>query len=155
MSSYISQYCKACDMCLHIKAQKCKPFGKLHPLKIPKEQWDVISVNFITELPDSNGFNMTMVIVDLVSKRGHFIPTHTMVMVLGSAWLYLQHVWKLHGLLQFVLSDWGSQSMAEFMHELYRLLGITISSSTAYHPQSPMGRQSMSTKNSNRTSKFS
>jgi hypothetical protein len=35
-----------------------------------------------------------------------------------------------------MLSDRGPQFMAEFMHKLYRLLGITISSFTAYHPQS-------------------
>jgi hypothetical protein len=85
MSCYIGQYCKACDMCLRMKAQKCKPFGELHPLPIPKAQWDVVSVNFITELPDSHGFDAIMVVVDSVSKQRHFIPTHTMVTALGSA----------------------------------------------------------------------
>jgi hypothetical protein len=72
-------------MCLQTKAQKCKPFGKLHPLLIPKARWDIVRVDFITELPDSHGFNATMVVVDSVSKQSHFIPTHTMVMALGSA----------------------------------------------------------------------
>ena len=136
MSCYIGQYCKACDMCLRMKAQKCKPSGKLHPLKILEEWWDVVSVNFITKLPDLNGFDVTMVVVDSVSKRGHFIPTDTTVTALGLVRLYLQHVWKLHGLPWSVLSDQGLQFVAEFMCELYCLLGITISSSTAYHPQS-------------------
>ena len=65
---YIRQYCKACDMCLHMKAQKQKPFGELHPLSIPKVQWDIVSVDFITELPNSHGFDPTMVVVDSVSK---------------------------------------------------------------------------------------
>jgi transposase InsO family protein len=77
-----------------------------------------------------------MVVVDSVSKHSHFIPTHTTITALGSARLYLQNVWKLHGLPRSMLSDRGPQFVAEFMHELYRLLGITISSSTAYHPQS-------------------
>ena len=67
-------------MCLCMKAQKHKPFSELHPLKIPEEQWDVVSVDFITELPDldSHGFDMTMpVVVDSVSKQSHFVPTHT------------------------------------------------------------------------------
>jgi len=55
-------------MCLHTKAQKHKPFGELHPLPVPKAQWDVVSVDFIVELPDSHGFNTTMVVVDSVSK---------------------------------------------------------------------------------------
>jgi transposase InsO family protein len=77
-----------------------------------------------------------MVVVDSVSKRSHFIPTHTTVTALGSARLHLQNVWKLHGLPRSALSDQGPQFVAEFMRELYRLLGITISASTAYHPQS-------------------
>jgi transposase InsO family protein len=35
-----------------------------------------------------------------------------------------------------MLSDRRPQFVAEFMQKLYRLLGITISLSTAYHPQS-------------------
>jgi hypothetical protein len=95
-----------------------------------------VSVNFIVELPDLHGFDATMVVVDSVSKQSHFIPTHTTVTVLGSTRLCLQNVWKLHGLPRSMLSDCGPQFMAEFMHELYCLLGITISSSTANHPQS-------------------
>jgi hypothetical protein len=72
-------------MCLHMKAQKPKPFGKLRPLPIPEVRWDVMSVDFIIELPDSHGFNATMVVVDSVSKRSHFIPTHTIITTLGSA----------------------------------------------------------------------
>jgi hypothetical protein len=118
-----------------MKAQRCKPFGKLHPLAIPKAWWEVVSVDFIIKLPNSHGFNVTMVVVDLVSKRSHFIPTHTMITALGSTRLYLQNVWKLHGLPNSMLSDRGPQFVAEFMRELYCLLRITISSSTAYHPQ--------------------
>jgi hypothetical protein len=50
------------------KAQKRKPFGELHPLPIPEAHWDVVSVDFITELPDSHRFDAAMVVVDLVSK---------------------------------------------------------------------------------------
>jgi hypothetical protein len=34
-----------------------------------------------------------------------------------------------------MVSDCGPQFVAEFMHELYRLLDICMASSTAYHPQ--------------------
>jgi transposase InsO family protein len=58
------------------------------------------------------------------------------VTTLGSARLYLQHVWKLHGLPRLMVSDRGPQFVTEFMRELYHLLGIKVSASTAYHPQS-------------------
>lgn len=135
MLRYIGQYCKACNLCLRTKAPRRKPFCELHPLEIPKACWDIVSVDFITELPILHEFNATMVVVDSVSKRAHFIPTQTTVMALGSAQLYLQHVWKLHSLPWSTLSDHGPQFVSEFMCELYCLLGITILSSTTYHPQ--------------------
>ena len=110
--------------------------GELHPLPIPDERWDRLSVDFIVELPESDGFDAVMNVVDSVSKRAHFIPTHTTVSALGSANLYLQNVWKLHGLPRSVVSDRGPQFVAEFTREVYRMLGIKLAASTAYHPQS-------------------
>jgi transposase InsO family protein len=51
------------------------------------------------------------------------------------ALFFLKEVWKHHGTPQVVLMDRGSQFMAGFMHELYKLLGIKLATSTAYHPQ--------------------
>jgi len=76
-----------------------------------------------------------MMVVDTVFKRVYFIPTHTMVTAEGAARLFLYYVWKLHGLPKHVVSDRGPQFVALFTKELYRLLDIRISSSTAWHPQ--------------------
>src|SRR6266436_5983732 len=76
-----------------------------------------------------------MNVVDSVGKRAHFIPTTTTITALGAARLFLQNVWKLHGLPRSIVSDCGPQFVAEFTRELYRLLGITLSTTTAYHPQ--------------------
>jgi len=76
-----------------------------------------------------------MTVVDSVSKRAHFIPTHTTVTAEGAARLFLHQVWKLHGLPTCVVLDRGPQFVAHFTRELYRLLGIKLASSTAWHPQ--------------------
>jgi len=76
-----------------------------------------------------------MTVVDSVSKRVHFVPTHIIVTVEGAARLFLHHVWKLHGLPKRVVSDCRPQFVASFTKELYRLLGVRLSSSTAWHPQ--------------------
>ena len=76
-----------------------------------------------------------MTVVDSVLKRVHFIPTHMTVTVEGAARLFLHQVWKLHGLLKYVISDHGPQFVAHFTKELYRLLGIKLVSSTVWHPQ--------------------
>jgi hypothetical protein len=109
--------------------------GELHPLPIPTHRWEAVSVDFITELPESHGYDAIMSVVDFAGKRAHFLPTHTTVTALGAARLYLKDVWKLHGLPNSMTSDRGSQFVADFTRELYRLLGIKIRASTAYHPQ--------------------
>jgi len=102
---------------------------------VPDAQWDTLSVDFVVELPESSGHDAVMTVVDAVSKRVHLIPTHTTVIAEGTARLFLHYVWKLHGLLKRIVSDRGPQFIALFTKELYRLLGIRLSSSTAWHPQ--------------------
>jgi len=135
MSRYVGMYVSHCDLCLHTKIQRRLPTGELQLLPIPEECWDVISMDFILELPESGGYDSIMVAIDSAGKRSHFVETVTTVTAAGAANLYLRNVWKLHSLLRKVISDCGLQFVAAFMKELYRLLGIEAATSTAYHPQ--------------------
>jgi len=92
-------------------------------------------MDFVVELPESSRHDAVMTVVDSVSKRVHFVPTHTMVTAEGAARLFLHHVWKLHSLPKCVVSDHRPQFVASFTKELYRLLGVRLSSSTAWYPQ--------------------
>src|SRR6202161_1858165 len=106
-----------------------------NPVPILDAPWDTISVDFIVELPESNGKDAIMVVVDSVTKRSHLVSTVTTLSAARSAQLYLRHIWKHHGLPKKVVSDRGLQFVAEFTKELYRLLGVKLATTTAYHPQ--------------------
>ena len=95
----------------------------------------MLSIDFVIELPLSSSHNTVMTVVDSVSKRAHFIPTHTTVTAEEVARLFLHQVWKLYGLPKCVISDHGPQFVACFTKELYCLLGIKLVSSMAWHPQ--------------------
>ena len=95
----------------------------------------MFSVDFIVKLLLSSGHDAVMTVMDSVSKQAYFILTHMMVTVEGAARLFLHQVWKLYGLLKYVISDRGPQFIARFTRELYHLLGIKLASSTAWHPQ--------------------
>jgi hypothetical protein len=114
MSHYIGQYAKTCDLCLWTKVQRHCPIRELHPLPIPENRWDIISVDFIGELPDLHGHDVIMNVVDSVGKRAHFIPTNTTITALGAARLFLQNVWKLHGLSYSIVSNRSLQFVVEF-----------------------------------------
>ena len=89
MSRYIGKYVSTCDMCLRTKSVRQPPTGELHPLPIPDAPWDTISMDFIVELPESNGKDTIMVVVDSVTKRSHFISTVTTLSAAGTVQLYL------------------------------------------------------------------
>jgi len=135
MSRYISQYVSTCDLCLRTKPWRHSPVGELQLLSVPDARWDTLSVDFVVKLPEFSGHDAIMTVVDAVSKRVHFIPTHTTVTAEGAARLFLHYVWKLHSLPKCVISDHGPQFVALFTKELYRLLDIRTSFSTAWHPQ--------------------
>jgi hypothetical protein len=135
MLQYIGTYCRTCDLCLCTKKDCRTPLGELQPLPVPTTLWQMVSVDFITELPEAHGFDAIMVVVDILGKCAHMILTHTTITAAGSAQLYLTHVWKLHRLPEAMLSDCGPQFVVEFMCELYRLLDICMALLTAYHPQ--------------------
>jgi hypothetical protein len=135
MSRYIGQYTATCDPCLRTKAHKRLPTGYLKPLLTPDTRWHMISVDFIVELPESDGHNAVMVVVDSLTKRAHFLPINTTITAEGSARQFRDNVWKLHGLPTCTISDRGPQFTAAFTAEVYRLLGIKAAKTTAYHPQ--------------------
>jgi hypothetical protein len=135
MSCYIGIYVKHCDLCNWTKVQCRRPNGELHPSETPEAPWDTISVDFIVELPESHAYDAIMCVVNSLTKCAHFIPMHTTLNAEGTALLFLKELWKHHGMPQVVISDGGPQVIAEFTHELYKLLGIKLALSTAYHPQ--------------------
>jgi hypothetical protein len=135
MSCYIGPYIKTCDLCNRMKVQRQQPIGELHPSETPEVPWDTISVNFIVELPESHGYDTIMCVVDSLTKRTHFILTHTTINTEGTALLFLKEVWKHHGTPQVVVSDRGPQFVTTFTHKLYKLLGIKLAMSMVYHPQ--------------------
>src|SRR5258707_9602044 len=135
VSRYVTKFIAGCDACNWTKTFPMQKVGKLIPNKVPDQCWQVISIDMIRELLDSKGYNAILVVVDCLSKQIHAIPTVTSLDSAGVAWLFLEHIWHHHGLPEEVISDRGPAFISNFSHELAALLGVKLTPSTSYHPQ--------------------
>jgi len=76
-----------------------------------------------------------MVVVDWVSKIGHFIGLHENATGKVVADTFVREVWKLHGLPTEIISVMDAKFSGELWESLCKRLGVKRRMSTAYHPQ--------------------
>ena len=107
----------------------------LQPLPIPQSIFSNVSKDFIERLPKSSRKNVILVVVDRFTKYGHFIPLSHPFDVTIMATAYLDHVFKLHGNPTSIVSDRGPTFLSRFWQELFKLQGVVLHLSFAYHPQ--------------------
>jgi len=87
------------------------------------------------KLPVVAGKNAILVVCNRLSKMTYFVAMTEGTLAEGLARLLWDNVWKLHGLPESIVSDRGSQFVAELTKELNRMLGIKMKLSMAFHPQ--------------------
>jgi len=134
MERDIRKYCSECDNWQRTKAPRHAKHGLLHQLELACKPWTHISMDFITDLPESEGATIILVVVDRFTKMAHFIPIKKNDSP-TVARAYLENVWKYHGVPEDVVSDRDPTFTGSFSTDLYNYLGIERSMSTAYHPQ--------------------
>ncbi|SJL18318.1 uncharacterized protein ARMOST_21904 [Armillaria ostoyae] len=115
----VEAYVKGCETCQRTKSNTQAKPAPLHPNAIPTEPWTHISIDMVTGLPDSNGHDALLVIVDRFSKAIILVPCNVELSAEGWARILRDHVYARHGMPQVVISDRGPQFNA----------------STAFHPQ--------------------
>ena len=131
----VGKYVERCDLCQRMKNRIEELAGKLKLSEVPQKTWTHLTVDFITKLPVVAGKDTILVVCDRLLKITHFVAMTEGTSAEGLARLLRNNVWKLHGLLESVVSDRGSQFVAELTKELNRMLGIKTKLSMAFHPQ--------------------
>ncbi|KAI2664442.1 Transposon Tf2-6 polyprotein [Labeo rohita] len=128
-------FVKACTACNTAKVPRRLPAGLLQPLPVPQRPWSHIAVDFVTDLPVSNGHTTVLSVVDRFSKACRFIPLPKLPTALETAEILCNWVFRLYGLPEDIVSDRGPQFTSRLWANFFRQLGVNVSLTSGYHPQ--------------------
>src|SRR5437868_5269981 len=135
MRETIKRYVKNCDACQWTKVVWHAPYGLLQPNEAPSTPWKSISMDFITDLPESGGHDAILVVIDRLTKMSHFIPCRKDIDAKQFAIVFLKKIFRLHGLPRDIITDRGSIFTSEMWKEITTKLNIERRLSTPFHPQ--------------------
>ena len=137
MSTFLHRFIAGCANCQVAKVNTHPMVPGLSPLAIENPlPFSSTSVDLITGLPDSHGYDSIMVVVDHGLTKGvMYCPCTKNIDSEGVAQLFFNNVFPQFSLHSKVISDRGPQFALAFTQELARLLQYNIALSTAYHPQ--------------------
>ena len=137
MHDEIAKYVRGCELCQRCKSASGKPIGEIMPLPVPHRTWEDISMDFVGPLPKtSRGHDFILVVVDRLSKMGHFVPCKSDITGPQLAELYVSNIFRLHGLPKSIVTDRGTQFLNEWNAALMKLVGTKHCVTSSYHPQS-------------------
>ncbi len=109
MARDVRRFVQGCPDCAISKSSRHLPAGKLFPLTIPNRPWSHLGVDFITDLPVSDGNTCILVIIDRFSKFCHLIPLAGLPTALQTAELLFNQVVRYYGILEDIVLDRGPQ----------------------------------------------
>jgi hypothetical protein len=135
----VADYVKSCTTCARSKAKQHKPYGLLCQLPVLLRPWEFISMDFIKQLPDSEGFTAILVVVDRFTKQPLFISTHNTITSTQLAKLFIIHVFSKHGVPSHVTSDQGSKFVSCSFCSLGKAPNMKLHFTLGYHAEG--GRQ--------------
>ena len=133
----IKAFVRGCPICQHNKDSTQAPAGLLQPVKVPHARFEVWSMDFITDLPMSNGFNAVFTSVDALTKYTQLTPCFVGEGHLAAprvARLFFDAVVRFFGCPRKVLHNRDPRFTSNFWCALWRILGVSVALSSAYYP---------------------
>ena len=92
-------------------------------------------MDFIEGLPKSGGKIVILVVVDRLSKYSHFCALGHPYTASSVAQIFLDQIFRLHGMPSSIVLDRDVTFTSHFWTELFHHTGTKLKMSSGYHPQ--------------------
>ena len=136
----VHAYCVTCESCASNKPRNHSAPGTARPIPIPELPWTTVGIDFVGPLPMSrSGHNYLITFTDYLSRTFRTVPIRCddieKFPATSLAEAYFTQIFRYHGLPSAVHTDRGSIFTSEFWTSLMALCGTSVSTSTAWHPE--------------------
>ncbi|KAH9792830.1 hypothetical protein KPL71_004301 [Citrus sinensis] len=131
----LQEYVRKCETCQKTKVETLQPTGLLQSLPIPCQVWEDITLDFIKRLPNSQGRDTILAVVDMLSRYAHFMSLSHPFIVKSVAEKFVEGVVKLHGMPKTIVSDQDPIFISKFWQEFFTMSRTKLKISAPYHPQ--------------------
>ena len=131
----VGKYVEGCNIYQRMKNRAERLIGNLKLSEALKKLQTYLIVDFITKLLLVAEKDTILVVCNRLSKMTHFVTTIGGILAKGLAQLFRDNVWKLHRLLESIMSDRRLQFVAEITKELNNILDIEKKLLTLFHSQ--------------------
>ena len=129
-------FVQSCLVCQVEKNDHTLTRVQLQSTEIPEEKWQQVSIDFITDLPEtSSRVDSIMIVIDIATRITHIIPYNKTITAAETTRLYWRYVGKLHGNPICTYTDRVTQFTSRLWRELKEIMGTQLRCSIAYHPQ--------------------
>jgi hypothetical protein len=137
LQTSVRQYVAGCEVCQRIKAARHAKYGVIIPIEPPSQPWEGVTMDFVTDLPESTASAYTgiLVIVDRLTKMAIYLPCRKDVDSPELARMFFEEVICKHGVPSNIVTDRGSQFTSRFWNRVCSHLSIDHRLSTSFHPQ--------------------
>jgi hypothetical protein len=110
MDSHVRKYVSCCKVCHQINAPRHARPGINMAWEVPSQPWEGVTMEFVTDLPEStaSGYTGILVIVDRLIKMAIYSPCRKDIGLPELARLFFEHVICKRGILGNIVTDRGT-----------------------------------------------
>ncbi|MBW0591773.1 hypothetical protein O181_131488 [Austropuccinia psidii MF-1] len=133
----VIEYSHSCNRFQKANKATGKRFGLIIHIQEPNTPWELVHMDWVTALKPGGDkcYNACLGIVDRYSKKPIFLPCNKDDTAMDTALLIWNRVISHAGLFKNIGSDRDQKFKSDLWIDLHKLLGMKLSFSTAYHPQ--------------------